>query len=31
MDPGWVDWKVFWMETVMVRCSDDHIEFWFGI
>ena len=30
MDPGWVIWNEFWLETVMVRCSDNQIEFWLG-
>ena len=30
MDPGWVIWKKFRFENVMVRCSGDQMEFWSG-
>ena len=30
MDPGWVIWEEFWLETVMVRCPGDQVEFLLG-
>ena len=31
MDPGWVIWNEFRLETVMVRCLNDQMEFLLGI
>ena len=30
MDPVLVVLKEFWLETVMVRCSGDRMDFWLG-
>ena len=30
MDPGLAVLKDFWLETVVVRCSCDHMDFWLG-
>ena len=30
MDPGWIIWKYFWLETLMVRCLVDQMDFCFG-
>ena len=30
MGPGWVILKEFWLETVMVRCLGEQMEFWLG-
>ena len=25
-----MNWNEFWLKTVMVRCSDDQMDFWLG-